>query len=363
MPQRPASRYQPRRAGGAAQDGGAAAAAGLLHRRGPGRELDNRAARGRRLPRRRRRRRRVDVHRRPRHRLRRGGARVRAGLHRGWVQLPDGATRTLRRRTRPRGWPGGCRTPPPRRRAAGVGTHLPGLIYLIALNAIASERPRSSTPAFRSRSTTSCGSWSRWRRWCGSSCVRERRSSISKRRPRGPAPDHGLLVAGSLFFGLYLVVKGTASLVGAARLTARRPPDPNRVMPLTPDGLTVADAWWSPPPSPTSSSPTSLRDEERRQRRAQGQIPESIQRSTLEALGLDPLGAQVRLVYFYDTPDLTFESRGVVVAVEQSPARATTPWSSSGPSCPPSCRATSASRRCAWSRSTPCPAATSARRR
>jgi hypothetical protein len=42
-------------------------------------------------------------------------------------------------------------------------------------------------------------------------------------------------------------------------------------------------------------------------------IPESIQRSTVEALGIDPLGAQVRLVYFYDTPDLTLESQGVVV--------------------------------------------------
>jgi hypothetical protein len=42
-------------------------------------------------------------------------------------------------------------------------------------------------------------------------------------------------------------------------------------------------------------------------------IPESSQRSTVQALGLDPLGAQVRLVYFFDTPDLTLESHGVVV--------------------------------------------------
>jgi hypothetical protein len=42
-------------------------------------------------------------------------------------------------------------------------------------------------------------------------------------------------------------------------------------------------------------------------------IPESSQRSTVQALGMDPLGAQVRLVYFYDTPDLTLESHGVVV--------------------------------------------------
>jgi hypothetical protein len=42
-------------------------------------------------------------------------------------------------------------------------------------------------------------------------------------------------------------------------------------------------------------------------------IPESSQRSTIQALGMDPLGAQVRLVYFFDTPDLTLESHGVVV--------------------------------------------------
>jgi hypothetical protein len=42
-------------------------------------------------------------------------------------------------------------------------------------------------------------------------------------------------------------------------------------------------------------------------------IPESSQRSTVQALGMDPLGAQVRLVYFFDTPDLTLESHGVVV--------------------------------------------------
>jgi hypothetical protein len=42
-------------------------------------------------------------------------------------------------------------------------------------------------------------------------------------------------------------------------------------------------------------------------------IPESSQRSTVEALGMDPLGAQVRLVSFFDTPDLTLESHGVVV--------------------------------------------------
>lgn len=42
-------------------------------------------------------------------------------------------------------------------------------------------------------------------------------------------------------------------------------------------------------------------------------IPQSAQRSAMEALGMDPLGAQVRLVYFFDTRDLALEQAGVVV--------------------------------------------------
>jgi hypothetical protein len=42
-------------------------------------------------------------------------------------------------------------------------------------------------------------------------------------------------------------------------------------------------------------------------------IPESAQRSTVMALGMDPLDAQVRLIYFFDTPDLALEKSGVVV--------------------------------------------------
>lgn len=54
-------------------------------------------------------------------------------------------------------------------------------------------------------------------------------------------------------------------------------------------------------------------------------IPESSQRSTIEALGIDPIGAQVRLVHFYDTPDLTLEKAGVVVRARRVAQRATTP--------------------------------------
>jgi hypothetical protein len=42
-------------------------------------------------------------------------------------------------------------------------------------------------------------------------------------------------------------------------------------------------------------------------------VAEAGQRSAVAALGLDPLGAQVRMVYFFDTPDLDLERQGVVV--------------------------------------------------
>jgi hypothetical protein len=42
-------------------------------------------------------------------------------------------------------------------------------------------------------------------------------------------------------------------------------------------------------------------------------VPESSQRSAIQALGLDPLEAQIRQVFFFDTPDLALSKRGVVV--------------------------------------------------
>lgn len=42
-------------------------------------------------------------------------------------------------------------------------------------------------------------------------------------------------------------------------------------------------------------------------------IPESDQRSTAVALDLDPLEAQMRQVFFFDTPDLALNDHGVVV--------------------------------------------------
>ena len=42
-------------------------------------------------------------------------------------------------------------------------------------------------------------------------------------------------------------------------------------------------------------------------------LPDSDQRSTITALALDPLDAQIRQVFFFDTRDLTLNEHGVVV--------------------------------------------------
>ena len=42
-------------------------------------------------------------------------------------------------------------------------------------------------------------------------------------------------------------------------------------------------------------------------------VPEEQQRSTVAALGMDPLEAQIRQVFFFDTPDLALDKAGVVV--------------------------------------------------
>src|SRR5215217_1014775 len=42
-------------------------------------------------------------------------------------------------------------------------------------------------------------------------------------------------------------------------------------------------------------------------------VPDSDRRSTVAALGMDPLDAQIRQVAFFDTPDLRLNRKGVVV--------------------------------------------------
>ncbi len=42
-------------------------------------------------------------------------------------------------------------------------------------------------------------------------------------------------------------------------------------------------------------------------------VPEESHRSTVSSLGMDPLDAQIRQVFFFDTPDLALDRAGVVV--------------------------------------------------
>ena len=51
-------------------------------------------------------------------------------------------------------------------------------------------------------------------------------------------------------------------------------------------------------------------------------VPEEHHRSTVAALGMDPLEAQIRQVFFFDTPDLTLNERGVVVRARRVQGRA-----------------------------------------
>lgn len=51
-------------------------------------------------------------------------------------------------------------------------------------------------------------------------------------------------------------------------------------------------------------------------------VPDSERRSTVTALGMDPLNAQIRQVYFFDTPDLTLDKHGVVVRARRVQQRA-----------------------------------------
>jgi hypothetical protein len=46
-------------------------------------------------------------------------------------------------------------------------------------------------------------------------------------------------------------------------------------------------------------------------------VPVPKQRATIRAFGLDPLDAQIRLVYFLDTPDLELNAAGVVARVRR----------------------------------------------
>jgi hypothetical protein len=50
-------------------------------------------------------------------------------------------------------------------------------------------------------------------------------------------------------------------------------------------------------------------------------VPEQGHRSAIETLGLDPLDAQIRLVCFFDTPDLRLNRQGVIVRARRVQGR------------------------------------------
>jgi hypothetical protein len=50
-------------------------------------------------------------------------------------------------------------------------------------------------------------------------------------------------------------------------------------------------------------------------------VPDQHQRSTVVALGMDPIEAQIRQVFFFDTPDLALDAKGVVVRARRVQGR------------------------------------------
>ena len=50
-------------------------------------------------------------------------------------------------------------------------------------------------------------------------------------------------------------------------------------------------------------------------------VPDTATRSTVDGLGMDPLEAQIRQVFFFDTPDLRLNKRGVVVRARRVQGR------------------------------------------
>ena len=138
-----------------------------------------------------------------------------AGLQRGWVQPsrlrssstpgPGTASRLARRLRNPSAGVAA---------AAGVATHVPGLIYLAALNAIASEQPGPAGVALWVAIYNAL--------WFmvplaslvlvlvrpGAALTYLEEATAWARRH-----EHAVLVAGSLALGGYLVAKGTASLL------------------------------------------------------------------------------------------------------------------------------------------------------
>ena len=92
-------------------------------------------------------------------------------------------------------------------------------------------------------------------------------------------------------------------------------------------------------------------------------VPVSDRSRGAAALGVDPLDAQIRQVYFFDTPDLTLNKRASSFAPAASSGRGTIRSSSCARLSRRSSRRSCAARRTSASRSTRCREGSSARDR
>ena len=89
-------------------------------------------------------------------------------------------------------------------------------------------------------------------------------------------------------------------------------------------------------------------------------VPASGQRAAVTALALDPLEAQIRQVFFFDTPDLALNGVGVVVRARRVQGKSGDTVVKLRPVVPDDLPAICASHRTSWSKSTRCQEATSA---
>ena len=138
-----------------------------------------------------------------------------AGLQRGWVQPRGRRSSGPSATAEGSGFGSGLRNPSPRHVvAAGIGTHLPGLVYLAALNAIASGRPGPVDAALQVAIYDAL--------WfliplASLALAVVRPAAARAYLDAGTAwvrrHEHEALVWGSLALGCYLVVKGTVHLL------------------------------------------------------------------------------------------------------------------------------------------------------
>jgi hypothetical protein len=138
-----------------------------------------------------------------------------AGLQQGWVQPTRPRSSSPSAAAAPRRFGRRLHNPSARvAAAAGIATHLPGLIYLVALNAIASERPPPVDAALQVAIYDAL-----WFLLPLASLVlvvvRPDAALAHLDAATGWARrhEHAILVSGSIVLGVYLVGKGTASLL------------------------------------------------------------------------------------------------------------------------------------------------------